>query len=82
MERRKFLRTSAIGFLAPVTIFGDSSVKVNKNNPIILSTWSHGIPANEAAWKILQNNGSHANSITHPKCTVITHACTDPKLTL
>ena len=58
MERRKFLRTSAIGFVAPVTIFGDSSVKVNKNNPIILSTWSHGIPANEAAWKILQHNGS------------------------
>ena len=58
MERRNFLAPSAIGFVAPVTIFGDLSVKGNKNNPIILSTWSHGIPANEAAWKILQNNGS------------------------
>ena len=43
---------------ASSTIFGGTDIKTNKNNPLILSTWSHGIPANDAAWDILENNGS------------------------
>ena len=58
MKRREFFKTSAVGLAASSTIFGGTNIKINKNNPLILSTWSHGIPANDAAWGILENNGS------------------------
>ena len=58
MKRREFFKTSAVGLAASSTIFGGTDIKTNKNNPLILSTWSHGIPANDAAWNILENNGS------------------------
>ena len=58
MIRRDFLKTGAIGITAPSVIFGDSNINTNKNNPIILSTWNHGLPANDAAWKVLENDGS------------------------
>ena len=58
MKRREFFKTSAVGLAASSTIFGGTDIKINKNNPLILSTWSHGIPANDAAWDILENNGS------------------------
>ena len=58
MKRREFFKTNAVGLAAPSTIFGGIDIKINKNNPLILSTWSHGIPANDAAWDILENNGS------------------------
>ena len=58
MKRREFFKKSAVGLVASSTIFGGTDIKTNKNNPLILSTWSHGIPANDAAWDILENNGS------------------------
>ena len=58
MKRREFFKTSAVGLAASSTIFGGTDIKTNKNNPLILSTWSHGIPANDAAWDILENKGS------------------------
>ena len=58
MKRREFFKKSAVGLAASSTIFGGTDIKTNKNNPLILSTWSHGIPANDAAWDILENNGS------------------------
>jgi L-asparaginase/N4-(beta-N-acetylglucosaminyl)-L-asparaginase len=32
-------------------------LKTNKNNPVICSTWNFGLPANELAWKVLENGG-------------------------
>ena len=58
MKRREFFKTSAVGLAVSSTIFGGTDIKINKNNPLILSTWSHGIPANDAAWYTLENNGS------------------------
>ena len=58
MERRDFLKTGAIGITVPSVIFGDSNIITNKNNPIILSTWHHGLPANDAAWETLVNSGN------------------------
>ena len=58
MKRRDFLKTGAIGITVPSVIFGDSNINTNKNNPIILSTWNHGLPANDAAWEVLENDGS------------------------
>lgn len=58
MKRRDFLKTGAIGITVPSVIFGDSNINTNKNNPIILSTWNHGLPANDAAWETLLNGGN------------------------
>ena len=58
MERRDFLKTGAIGITVPSVIFGDSNIITNKNNPIILSTWNHGLPANDTAWETLVNSGN------------------------
>jgi L-asparaginase/N4-(beta-N-acetylglucosaminyl)-L-asparaginase len=58
MKRRDFLKTGAIGITAPSAIFGDSNIIANKNNPIILSTYNHGLPANDAAWETLVNGGN------------------------
>ena len=62
MNRRKFLKTSAVGISAP-SILLSSQGKINMNNPIVLSTWKHGIPANDAAWKILKNGGSALDAV-------------------
>ena len=58
MKRRDFLKSGAVGIIVPSVIFGDSNINTNKNNPIILSTWNHGLPANDTAWKVLENDGS------------------------
>ncbi|MBT5176690.1 MAG: glycosylasparaginase, partial [Candidatus Marinimicrobia bacterium] len=55
MKRRNFLKTGAIGLVAPTTVFGNTELKTNKNNPILLSTWNHGLPANEAGLISFQN---------------------------
>jgi L-asparaginase/N4-(beta-N-acetylglucosaminyl)-L-asparaginase len=58
MKRRDFLKTSAIGITVPSVIIGESNINTNKNNPIILSTYNHGLPANDAAWETLVNGGN------------------------
>jgi N4-(beta-N-acetylglucosaminyl)-L-asparaginase len=58
MKRRDFIKMGAIGITAPSAIFGDSNIIANKNNPIILSTYNHGLPANDAAWETLVNGGN------------------------
>jgi L-asparaginase/N4-(beta-N-acetylglucosaminyl)-L-asparaginase len=62
MNRRKFFKTSAVGISAP-SILLSSQEKINMNNPIVLSTWEHGIPANDDAWKILNNGGSAVDAV-------------------
>jgi len=58
LKRRDFLKTSVVGFAGTTILLSDQEIKTNNNNPIILSTWSHGLPANDAGWKVLQNGGS------------------------
>ncbi len=62
MNRREFFKTSAVGISAP-SILLSSQGKINMYNPIVLSTWKHGIPANDAAWKILKNGGSALDAV-------------------
>ena len=62
MNRRKFFKTSAVGISAP-SILLSSQEKINMNNLIVLSTWEHGIPANDDAWKILNNGGSAVDAV-------------------
>ena len=57
MKRRDFLRTSALGLAVPSSLMNADTLKTNKNNPVICSTWNFGLPANELAWKVLDNGG-------------------------
>jgi len=60
-SRRQFLKISALtGALLPffkVKGFGKSTSKGEGTKPIVLSTWHFGVPANEEAWKVLNNGG-------------------------
>lgn len=38
-------------------------LKRNTGNPIVLSTWSHGLPANDAAMKALKRGGSALDAV-------------------
>ncbi len=58
MKRRDFLKTSAIGLAVPSAVFGGATIKTSKNNPIILSTWNHGLPANEAGLEVFRKGGN------------------------
>lgn len=66
-SRRGFLKKSAffssvgslVGFKAGAKSFYSSETK----KPIVISTWEHGIPANEAAWKILSNAGTSIDAV-------------------
>ncbi len=57
MKRRDFLRSSALGLAVPSSLMNAGTLKTNKNNPVICSTWNFGLPANELAWKVLDNGG-------------------------
>lgn len=68
-NRRKFLKISALGasffsgayHLEKAFAGSPGSTKINK--PLVISTWEHGIPANEAAWKILFTNGNALDAV-------------------
>ena len=43
--------------------FGKSIVEGPIQKPVVISTWRHGIPANEAAWKILSKGGTALDAV-------------------
>ena len=49
MKRRNFLRTSLVGLSSPLILAKSGNLKINKNNPVVLSTWDFGLAANEEA---------------------------------
>ena len=63
MKRRNFIKAGAIGLASPVLLAGKKEMRINKNNPIVISTWLHGIPANEASIEVLNKNGSALDAV-------------------
>ena len=65
MKRRDFIKTGTISLVASGSILTqcDSPIKKVKNNPIVLSTWDHGISANNSAMDILNNNGTALDAV-------------------
>jgi len=72
INRRKFITGSALASIAIVA--GNKSLKaINKiaaakqksssNLPLVISTWNHGMPANEAAWEILSSGGNALDAV-------------------
>ncbi len=72
-DRRKFLiRTVAglLGWLSGPALFartGSSTLALRKNQkkmrPLVLSTWNHGLPANEVAWQRLRAGGTVVDAV-------------------
>jgi len=66
LNRRTFIAKSSLGIggamLAP-KLFANSFKSANGKFPIVISTWEHGMPANEAAWKVLSNGGYSLDAV-------------------
>jgi len=67
--RRNFIKLSALGSAAVISSSFRSTESENGSNslsgrskkikkPVVISTWNHGLEANESAWKILSVGGS------------------------
>ncbi len=63
MKRRKFLGTSA--FLSATSFLRCAPKKETSSvdPPVIISTWNHGMPANEEALRILQDGGTALDAV-------------------
>ncbi len=69
MDRRKFVKISAIGSAAIVLDPSkEDKFKLNnhsftKGNSTVISTWKPGLEANKFAWKILSKNGKSIDAV-------------------
>jgi isoaspartyl peptidase/L-asparaginase-like protein (Ntn-hydrolase superfamily) len=64
--RRNFLRWSAAGaaMFSMNKSFAKNPAKGNSGTkPIVISTWKHGVPANEDAWKVLLAGGKALDAV-------------------
>ena len=64
-NRRNFLRKSIIGSVSVPAFLNSCVSKANteQNKPIVISTWNHGIAANEEAWKVLSTGGTALDAV-------------------
>ena len=66
ISRRSFITKSSIVFTGlSLSKYGSAinSIQAENNLPIVISTWNHGIPANEAAWVILSKGGHSLDAV-------------------
>ena len=74
-QRRDFIKKAALGTIGISTVLSckeltekeentsEKTVVKNPKKPLIISTWNHGLPANEATWKELKNGKSTLDAI-------------------
>ncbi len=63
-SRRKFLQTgAALSALSPFSGILAKGLPTQTTKPLVISTWDFGRPANEAAWKVLSNNGRALDAV-------------------
>ena len=63
MERRDFIKTGLISAAAPTLILADVETIKRSRNPMALSTWNHGLKANEEAMKLLLSQGNALDAV-------------------
>jgi isoaspartyl peptidase/L-asparaginase-like protein (Ntn-hydrolase superfamily) len=67
ITRRSFVVKSSLA-LAGISLVkngvSQAFTKIKESNlPIVISTWNHGLPANEAAWRILSSGGHSLDAV-------------------
>lgn len=73
-NRRDFIKTTALGTLGVSALLSckdvtksdssdTSAIIETPKKPLIISTWNHGLPANEETWKQLKNGKSPLDAI-------------------
>jgi isoaspartyl peptidase/L-asparaginase-like protein (Ntn-hydrolase superfamily) len=70
MKRRDFLKNTAIVTAATALVSCDIKTEIivgktlqNGSLPIVISTWNHGIAANEAAMEVIENGGRALDAV-------------------
>jgi N4-(beta-N-acetylglucosaminyl)-L-asparaginase len=61
--RRKFLWQSFFGSASVLAACKATAGTSNASKPIVLSTWDFGLPANAAAWNVLQSGGRALDAV-------------------
>ncbi len=64
-SRRDFIKitTLAASVLSIKSLTGKTISTTDAVKPIVISTWNHGVPANEEAWKILSKGGRSLDAV-------------------
>jgi L-asparaginase/N4-(beta-N-acetylglucosaminyl)-L-asparaginase len=65
-NRREFLKMGALGSVAVGRVLSLEKPAVagsQSEGPVVISTWNHGIPANEAAWDVLGSDGRALDAV-------------------
>ena len=64
-SRRSFLVKTSLGIAGlGLSKFAGATVFSGQNNfPVVISTWRHGLPANEAAWEVLSKGGYSLDAV-------------------
>src|SRR5580700_5069599 len=68
-SRRDFIKKSAFAsafVIGGLPKFGKAKphpYSTFTRKPIVISTWKHGIPANDAAWKVLTSGGRALDAV-------------------
>ena len=62
-SRRTFLVQSALGAIGAVLGSGARAANVSPSTMRVVSTWDFGVPANQAAWKILSGGGNALDAV-------------------
>ncbi len=68
LHRRRFLRLGATGALASLVPWKKSfglppAPQITGKGPVIISTWDHGLAANQRAWQVLGGGGSVMDAV-------------------
>ncbi len=65
ISRRAFISRSSLGLLGIGLTDHSWPANLSDGNklPVVISTWRHGLAANEAAWKILSDNGYSLDAV-------------------
>lgn len=65
-NRRQFIRLTALGTLLSgslIPALAQSKPRKKGVKPIVISTWDHGMPANSAAWTVLEKGGPALDAV-------------------
>ncbi|UCF04337.1 MAG: N(4)-(beta-N-acetylglucosaminyl)-L-asparaginase [bacterium] len=67
VSRRNFLKfsaaLSAAGGIVPLDSLFTASSAGAGSKPVVISTWNHGVAANDAAWRVLSGGGSSLDAV-------------------